>query len=98
MTIYETLALFLITRNRQEALMLAICTAVAFVWQGSIHEATFAAYLQKLADVVLISIYMPALALVLRLPNERVGPRDEAAGPDKPSPADESITQKLSHS
>jgi hypothetical protein len=99
-TIYETLALFLITRNRQEALMLAICTGVAFLWQGTIHEATFAAYLPKLADVVLVSVYMPALALVLRLPNERIGPRVGAAGPDAPSPVDESLdgTPKRSHS
>ena len=69
-TIYETLALYLIARSRQETLALAVCSAVAFFWQGTIDNTTWTAYLKQLADIVLITMYLPALVLVLKLPNE----------------------------
>ncbi|MGQ0537936.1 MAG: hypothetical protein ACT4R6_03235 [Gemmatimonadaceae bacterium] len=72
-TLYETLALYLIARTRQETLLLALCTAVAYIWQGAI-DARSAAYLAQLADIVLVTTYLPALALVLRRPNEGPAP------------------------
>ncbi|MGH7711302.1 MAG: hypothetical protein ACREOG_08455, partial [Gemmatimonadaceae bacterium] len=44
-TIYETLALYLIARTRQETMLLALCSAVAYIWQGAIHTTTMAAFL-----------------------------------------------------
>jgi hypothetical protein len=67
----ETLPLFLVTRTRREAMVLALTTAVGEMIGPSLGRLpSLPAYLDAHRPVLILSAYLPALVMVLRRPNE----------------------------
>jgi hypothetical protein len=68
---YDSLLLFLIPKTRREALVLVAATTVATAIVGFVGPAaTYAATVHKFAPMRIVVVYLPALAIVLRRPNQ----------------------------
>jgi hypothetical protein len=85
-TLYETVPLFLVARNRHQAYLLLVLSYVAAVVQavvqpdGSLLEQVVGRW-----PVLLLLLYLPALVMVMLRPN--VWPADEMPSPARPEPA-----------
>lgn len=69
---YDALVLAVVPRSRGEALLLAVPTFVAVPWRAVAQDdgAAFAAATSHNALMYLATLYLPALMMVLRRPNE----------------------------
>jgi hypothetical protein len=69
--IYETLPLLLIPRTRRECILLVtLANATAVIQLTVIRASSAAEYMWRHGDVALWLMYVPALIMVLRRPNE----------------------------
>jgi hypothetical protein len=69
--VYEALPLFVIPRSRHEMMLLALTSQIAFVLtMAKSYVDEHDAYLAVARPAMLLLIYLPALVMVLRRPNE----------------------------
>jgi hypothetical protein len=70
-SLYETLPILLVARSFREALVFGLLSDAAFIGQRLVMDAPDTTTLQhRQGDVALALLYLPALFVVLRRPNE----------------------------
>lgn len=68
--LYEALPLFLIPRTRQQATLLALLSYGVVLVQGTTPAGDYAAFTRDVGAALVALVYLPALVMVLRRPNE----------------------------
>jgi hypothetical protein len=73
---YETVLLFAIPKNALEAIYLAITSWAVCIWVPDAHEfPSFLEFTTVMRAALLVTMYLPALLMVLRRPNEGEVPK-----------------------
>jgi hypothetical protein len=73
--LYEALPAFIVPATWPQMLMLTVASDIAYgIEATAIHAADAPTLIARLGMVTMVCVYLPALALVLRRPNEGVVP------------------------
>lgn len=84
--LYEALSAFLVPATWAQMLMLTVASDIAYGIESTvIHAADVPTLIARLGMVTMLGVYVPALALVLRRPNDGVVPRWLERGVDRAS-------------
>ncbi len=68
---YEALYAFAVVRTRAQCLALALCSYLALVWGDSLAPpATLLEAIKHIGPLIIVFVYLPALWILLRQPNE----------------------------